>query len=224
MVSGRGDATRERLLDVSEELFGEFGVFNVSLRQIRLAARERNTAAMQYYFVDRDGLILTLIDRHVSRVGIRRQSLWDELVDRDLTHEPRQLVELLVRPYAEYVELGTSERAWIKIMAELGSQPDAYWHEVVGLTTNTVDAAGKALYTMMRSTLPQRIARERLFVGARMAVNVCSDRARRIESPSSRGKPLPTHVFIDNLSNMLNGALFAPLSISRVKPKTRGRG
>ena len=221
MTSRRGDAKREHLLDVSEELFGEFGVFNVSLREIRIAAGERNTAAMQYHFVDREGLMLALAKRHVTRIRVRQQALWDALVADDLTHERRPLVELLVRPCAEYVELESSERAWVKIMAELGSQPDFYWHEVVGLTPITAIAAGKALNAMMRSMLPPRIARERLFVGSRMAVNVCSDRARRIESPSSRGKPLSTGMFIDNLSNMLDGALFAQLEAPTTKKKRR---
>ncbi len=210
-MASRGDAKRERLLDVAEKLFSEGGVFLTSLRQIRIAAGERNTTAIQYHFADREGLLVALTNRHVPRIGARQQTLWEDLVRRDTTDQPRQLVEVLVRPVAEYVEVGPSERAWVKIMAELGSQPAFYWHEVVRLTPSKGIAAGKTLDTIMRSTLPPRIVRERLFVGTRMMVNVCADRARRIEAPSDRGRPLPIEVFIDNVSNMLTGAFLAPL-------------
>jgi AcrR family transcriptional regulator len=220
VASRRGEATKERLLDVAEQLFGEHGVFDVSLRQIRIDAGERNTDVMRYYFGDRNGLIVALADRHVTRIGARQQALWDEVVARHSEGDRRELAELLVRPSAEYVELGPSERSWVKIMAELDSRPDVRWHEVVKLTPSTAVDVGRELHKMMISTLTERIARERMFVGARMTVNVCADRARRIESPEVRGSVLPSEVFIDNLSNMLCGALFAPLTPAASKRRS----
>src|SRR5690348_10081248 len=56
-MTERGDRTREHLLDVAERLYGERGVASVSMREIRVASGARNTAALQFHFGDRDGLI-----------------------------------------------------------------------------------------------------------------------------------------------------------------------
>lgn len=59
-MTARGDQTRNHLLDVAEQLFGERGVNAVSLREIRIEAGARNTAAIQFHFGDREGLIRAL--------------------------------------------------------------------------------------------------------------------------------------------------------------------
>jgi AcrR family transcriptional regulator len=205
-----GDATREHLLDVAEQLLGERGVFNVSLREIRIAAGAGNTAAVQHYFGDRDGLIDALAARHISRIGGRQRTLWEEIVAEGQQRNPRRLVELLVRPCAEYLELGPSERAWIKIMAELASLPDLRMDEMVTFTPTAGVAAGRALHEMMTAHLPERIARERMFICTRMVVRVCSDRARLIDDPTEKDRQLPPDVFSENLVDMLSGALLAP--------------
>lgn len=214
-MAGRGDATRAALLDSAERLFGTVGVFNASLRQIRIESGARNTAAIHHYFNDREGLILGLTERHLPQIAELQRHMWEAMTDRGSTGNPRDLAELMVRPCAEYLERGASERSWIKIMAELGSRPDVRWHEVVELTPTSGRKGAARLLEMIEAIVPPRIARERMFVGARMSLNVCADRVRRIEDPAERGEPLPTETFIDNLSNMLCGALLAPLRDDR---------
>src|SRR4051794_26893710 len=97
-MSTRGRATRERLLDAAEELYGRNGIDAVSLREIRIAAGQRNTGAMQYHFGDRDGLIEALIARHMPRIGEIQQRLYAEMVAEDRGADRRSLVEVLIRP------------------------------------------------------------------------------------------------------------------------------
>ena len=101
-VNRRGSGS----LSVAERLYGSEGVANVSLRQIRIGAGQRNDAAVQYHFGDRDGIIGGLTDRHLPRIqAITRRVL------EAAGHRPsmRQLVDTLVRPWAEYTTLGPSE-------------------------------------------------------------------------------------------------------------------
>src|SRR5690349_15357116 len=125
-MNQRGYETRARLLDVAEQMYAERGIAGASLREIRLAAGERNTAAMQYHFGDRDGLLQALLERHMPRIAERQQALYDRIVAEGRADDERSLVEVLIRPAAEYLTLGTSERAWVKIMADLASQPDLH--------------------------------------------------------------------------------------------------
>jgi AcrR family transcriptional regulator len=57
----RSRATRERILLAAERLFAESGIANVSLRDVGIAADQKNNMAVQYHFGDRDTLILQII-------------------------------------------------------------------------------------------------------------------------------------------------------------------
>src|SRR5690242_8902992 len=123
-MTERGDRTREHLLDVAERLYGERGVASVSMREIRVASGARNTAALQFHFGDRDGLIDALIARHMPRVGEIQQRLYEDTQESRRTR--RALIEVLVRPSAEYLTRGASERAWVRIMNDLAGLPDLH--------------------------------------------------------------------------------------------------
>ena len=49
-----------------------------------------------------------------------------------------------------------------------------------------------------------------MFICARTSLNVLADRARLIDDPIEKDEQLPDEVFIENLVDMLNGALLAP--------------
>ena len=53
-------ATREKLLDVAEELFARHGLDAVSVRAILRAAGLRNQSALQYHFGGRENLIAAI--------------------------------------------------------------------------------------------------------------------------------------------------------------------
>jgi AcrR family transcriptional regulator len=63
----RSRATRERILLAAERLFAESGIANVSLRDVGVAADQKNNMVVQYHFGDRDNLILQII---IYRGGI----------------------------------------------------------------------------------------------------------------------------------------------------------
>ena len=123
-MTARGDQTRNHLLDVAEQLFGARGVNGVSLREIRIESGARNTAAIQFHFKDRSGLIQALFNRHMPRLATKQQELYDAMIAEGRENDPRSLVEVLVRPSADYLREGPSERAWVKIISDLGAEPD----------------------------------------------------------------------------------------------------
>jgi AcrR family transcriptional regulator len=209
-MAARGDETREHLLDVAEHLYGERGIDNVSLRQIRITSGARNTAAVQFHFGDRDGLVAALAQRHVPRIGARQDELWKQVENDNAQDDGRRLVEVLVRPGAEYLMLGASERAWMKIMAELVAAPDMPLAEISDIAPAASVGAGRALLEHMMKLMPPRIARERLFVATHMLVHLYADRARVTADEKARRRHVGAEVFIENLIDMTHGALFAP--------------
>src|ERR1700722_10379672 len=56
-VNSRGDATRQLILATAEQLFAERGIAAVPLRDIGVAAGQKNNVAVQYHFGDRESLL-----------------------------------------------------------------------------------------------------------------------------------------------------------------------
>jgi AcrR family transcriptional regulator len=219
-VTARGEQTREHLLDVAETLFGERGVAGVSLREIRLASGARNTAAVQFHFGSREGLLKALTERHMPGIAALQRALYDDVIESGREADARSLVEVLVRPSAEYLTRGPSERAWVKIMADLGQAPELRLNQMVMIAPPAAQKAGAVLYEQLVAFLPPSLARERIVALAQISVHMCADRARLEDDPGGSRTHVPGDVFVENLVDMVTGALFAPLSA----PATRSLG
>src|SRR5437773_1036650 len=71
-------ATRSRILDVAEELFGERGLDRVSIRNITRIARV-NLAAINYHFGSKEDLIAAVFERRVVPVNEARLAALDRV-------------------------------------------------------------------------------------------------------------------------------------------------
>ena len=210
-MTTRGEQTRQHLLDVAEQLLATRGVHAVSLREIRIAAGARNTAAMQFHFGDRDGPVDALMARHMPRIGELQQETYDRMVAEGRSDERRALVEVLVRPSAEYLSWGPSERSWVRIMAELSSMPDLRAREMRSIAPAPAVEVGGHLYNQLCDTMPRSLAAHRMVLLAQGALQMCADRARLVND-NSADLTLPSPVFIENLTDMIEASLFAPVS------------
>src|SRR5687767_10346794 len=112
-MNERGRETRERLVEVAEQLFGDRGVGVVSLREINTAAGQRNTAALHYHFKSRAGLLAAIGEKHRPRISRHQADLCAlALAAPDGAPDVRALVEAVIRPWAEYLEQGPHERSF----------------------------------------------------------------------------------------------------------------
>lgn len=91
---------RERILLAAERLIAERGP-DVPLRDIAVAAGQRNNSAVQYYFGSRDGLIDAVVEHRMPALEARRFELLAEHEAIGDADGPRVLVELLARPMLE---------------------------------------------------------------------------------------------------------------------------
>jgi len=119
----QGAETRERILDVAQELFTRQGYDKTSLRDI--AERlEITKAALYYYFERKDDILLelhlrlhamgtSLLDElEAAPDGLARVALWPQLADEmiDFMVENRELVLLHSRNRSAFEALAQSER------------------------------------------------------------------------------------------------------------------
>lgn len=70
----RGEATRQRILDAAERLFSEHGINGVSLRTITATA-DANSAAANYHFGSKKGLLDAVFERHATGMAAERETL-----------------------------------------------------------------------------------------------------------------------------------------------------
>jgi len=186
-------------------------VANVSLRQIRLAAGQGNEAAVRYHLGDKNGIIEALTQRHSPRM----QAIQDRIMgDSRRPHSRRRLVEALVLPIAEYTRLGPSERAWIKILAELLTDPQLSLDTIQEHSTEQATAVGVELLERLSSTIHADLAAERIWAVAQFAIHISADRARLLDDTAAARKLTSDQVFATNLVDMALGALTAPVTSS----------
>ncbi len=114
---------RAAIITAAERLFAERGVDAVSLREINLAAGQRNTSALQYHFGTRSGLLRAVLAKHRPDVESRRHALLDEweAAGRD---DVRGLAAALVLALTAKLADLDGGRAYLQIMGELINRPD----------------------------------------------------------------------------------------------------
>ena len=210
-TTARGDRTRERLLDAAERLWGERGVEAVSLREIRIAAGQRNSSALHFHFGDREGLLLALSQRHQPRITAEQERLRRALVADGRQDDVAGLVEVLLRPGAEYLRRGPSERAWTKIVAERLARPELALDVVASHAADVAYQVGGQLFTRLTETVEPDLAVERLMSVVTACAHLSADRARMEDlPPGATGRPmLPFDRWLANLVAMAVAAMTA---------------
>jgi AcrR family transcriptional regulator len=110
--------TRLALMRAAEQLFAQQGVDRVSLREIAIAAGQRNVSAATYHFGSKRELIEAILERHSRPIqNDWVNTLQQENPERRLTlHE---LVELLVRPIVAKIDDPDGGRCYLEICGEL---------------------------------------------------------------------------------------------------------
>lgn len=181
-MTARAERTRERLLDAAEPLYARRGVEGVSLREIRLAAGQRNSSALQYHFGNADGLLRALAQRHMPRVGTLTERLRGELAPPGSSPEPGALLEVLVRPWADYISHGPSARARIRIAAETSAHPERTWQDFQQHAPPVLVEVGAALLDHLQLRYRPRLALDRLTRMNLAALHLCADRARQADN------------------------------------------
>jgi AcrR family transcriptional regulator len=106
-LSVRGNAsgrfTRELLIVTAERLFAERSIHGVSMREIGIAAGQRNNNVVTYHFGDRDGLVGAIYAFRSEQLNSRRLELIDELDAQGKGNELYSLLRAVLQPHAETI-------------------------------------------------------------------------------------------------------------------------
>ena len=140
----RGARSREELLDAAERLIAEHG-FEVPLREIAVAAGQRNNSAVNYYFRSRQDLVDAVVARRLAPMEAERQALLDQMSPEQVT-DARALLRVLVGPflhgegthYARFLEV-----VRIRLKNEPQSPAESAWPRITEAMDRLVPVADR---------------------------------------------------------------------------------
>jgi AcrR family transcriptional regulator len=99
--NARGRATRELLILTAERLFAEQGINAVSLREIAIAADQRNNAAIEYHFGSRENLLAAIYAYRAETVNLRCLELIRDITSEGRLDDVSALLRSLLAPHIE---------------------------------------------------------------------------------------------------------------------------
>jgi AcrR family transcriptional regulator len=190
--------TQTLILLAAERLFAVQGIDATSLRQISVAAGQRNTAAAKYHFGDRDALIKAIFRYRLDVIDARRRELLAFVGAASGAHA---VVEALVRPLAEQAARPGSHyvRFLNRLFEHVGRRVDAL-SEVGGL--DEAVAVGRLLAERM-SHLPGTQAMLRIRWAGELILSGIADLEQRCQDGEDDDPEELTAAVIDAVTGLL---------------------
>jgi AcrR family transcriptional regulator len=200
------EPARRQILDAALRLFAVRGVAGVSLREIRIAAKQRNAGALHYHFGSKDGLLRALLERELPPLVARRRVLLAE-AKMSPPGDMRSVAAVFVLPFAELATGSARDRSIILLLSRLHDDVSLSLDRIMDLVGDT--AIGDAIGLLRSRTIhiPEDIMSERLTVANSIFLHAAATRARG----GRRERRLTDALFSANLVDMFHGALIAPV-------------
>lgn len=207
-VNSRGDATRQLLLATAEQLFAERGIAAVPLRDIGIAAGQKNHAVVQYHFGDRESLVAEIISYRAKTSEDRRVEMFADLLVRG---QPTvsDLVRVYVLPLASHLDEDNHYLAFMSRYilenggyARLSTAPDPI---IPTATASTI----LNLLPRLLSDLPETVLEERCMFMLTGTVHTLA----RYQAVLAAGEklPLPLDILLEDLVQFMTAGLEAPI-------------
>jgi AcrR family transcriptional regulator len=206
-----GSGARQQLIAAAEQLFAEAGIDAVSLRQINLAAGQKNSSAAHYHFGSKDTLILAIYGSRMASVNVRREAALDAVEQAGELNDIRKLVETIVQPIVAEIDADTSGRHYIAFMAQAMGHPqldlEALWQQEnnTGLVR---------LLQHLRTALPHlegQLFGQRFGLAFEQIIHSLAAR-ERLRTPNNKQFDVDSHLFVCNLIDSIAGGMSAPVS------------
>lgn len=191
----------------AERLFAEHGIAGVSLRDISVAAGQRNHSAAQYHFGGRSGLVVAVYEARMSVVDERRRRHLDHLEATGRLDDLPALVEALVVPLLQVV--AETDGWYGRFLARTRWEPSA-WAELEELAVAKSFRDSAAHLWACLAHLPAPIRRSRL---DQLATLVMGTIAGWEGAPDRGQRRLPVPLLAAELVSTGVALLTAPASI-----------
>ena len=203
--------THERILLSAERLFGKYGIDAVSMRQINVAAGQRNSSAAHYHFGSKEALITVTFHYRMERINRRRLQKLDEITKAGQVGDLRMLVEAMIVPIVEEIEQSKGGRHYIRFAAQCMGHPRI---DFFSLWRSEDSEALQRIFRLIKAAIsgvPAIVISQRF--GMIMALIIHSLADRDIFRLSTEARTdFNAAAFLNNLVDSCTGVLTAPVS------------
>ncbi|MDT2005538.1 TetR/AcrR family transcriptional regulator [Rhodococcus opacus] len=212
-ANSRGDATRQLLLTIAEQLFAERGIAAVPLRDIGVAAGQKNHAVVQYHFGDRGSLVREIVAFRATVGEDRRVAMFADLVKRGQP-QVSELVRVFAFPLASHLDEGNHYLAFMsRYILEHGGYAGLDGGnsglDSAGVIPSATISTLRSHLARLLSTLPEEVFEERWMITLTSTVHTLA-RYQAVSSSAAQ-LSLPIDVLLEDLVRFLTAGLEAPI-------------
>ena len=203
----RSDATKNSLKRAAETLIAEHGVENISIRDIVLAAEQKNESALQYHFKNLSGLLQAIHQERGEQIQQKRAELLAARLEYSDALELRDLSSLMVAPAFELARDDPQFRRYVK----------AFGHKLALSDSSAIKYAGSAksaqeLGQLLRDALPHLDEKDyKSRLAAAIRLSSASMHQQALQKNAFRG--MQADLFFQQLIDALFGLLSGPVSL-----------
>jgi len=195
------EPARRDILDAALRLFATNRISAVSMREIRIAADQRNVAALQYHFGNMDGLLNALLQRELPLLTDRREKLLTAAADAP-DDDLWPVAAVWALPYAQLATGTDHERYVVRLFSQLHDEVTYSLEQVRGMLADpTTDEAFRLLRERLPAEIDDVLLRERIAIATNSFVHAAAMRA------AGRGNEVTDEMFPAVLVDMFLGAL-----------------
>ncbi|MCP4002133.1 MAG: TetR family transcriptional regulator [Gammaproteobacteria bacterium] len=211
---------REQIIAAAEHLFAESGIDAVSLRQINVAAGQKNSSAAHYHFGTKETLILSIYQVRMEHVNERRILMLEHIKQAGQQKNVRTLVEAIIHPIVAEIDEEKNGCYYIRFMAQAIGHPQL---NLVTLSKQEHSGGLAQTLKLLRKALPDipdLIFGQRFGLAFEQIIHSLSDREKLRRMPSNTFE-IDANLFVSNLVDCISGAMSVPISESTRKELKR---
>lgn len=209
--NARGDATRELILLTAERLFAERGIEAVPLRDIGVAAGQKNNVAVQYHFGDRENLVRAIAAYRADFLSEHVNEVVADLASETGPATVEGVVRSFVRGLAGNLD---DDNYFLPFVSRYIVERGGY----SGLDSTVPSSSVTTMRVIMLRLLPH-LDPERLYERWQVLMTSAVHTLARYQVAAKLGTlPGPLDDLIEDLVQFLACGLSAPLSSDRSQP------
>ena len=206
----RGETTKLALMRAAEKLIADRGVENISIREIVVAAGQKNESALQYHFKNLRGLLKAIRTERSEQVQARRAELLEALLSETSEPSLQQLCSLMIEPTFQLARDDVDFRRYIKAFGHELALTESSPLKAVS-NTGGGGASGQQMGQLLRKALPH-LDEEDYRRRMEAAVTLCSASMYQQARQKNAFRRHQSELFLNSLLDALFGLLSAPVS------------